>query len=47
MKSISSFLSHDGIVLEELILSLKENKKYFISTSKQVATILEMKVVFI
>jgi len=34
MKSISSFLSQDGIVLEELNLSLKE-KKYFISTSNR------------
>jgi len=35
IKSISSFLSQDGIVLEELDLSLKEKKKCNISTSNR------------
>jgi len=36
MKLISSFLSQDGIVLEELDLGLKEKKNYFISTSNRI-----------
>jgi len=46
LKSISNFLSHDGIVLENLFLSLDEKKNLYISTSKQTET-LEMKVVLI
>jgi len=47
MKSISSFLSQDGIVLEELNLGLKEKEEIFHFNIKQEATNLEMKVVFI
>jgi len=47
MKAISSFLSQDGIVLEELNLSLKEVEEIFHFNIKQDSTNLEMKDVFI
>jgi len=47
MKTISNYLSQDGIVLEELDLGLKEKNQHFISNIKQEPTILEMKSVFI
>ena len=39
MKALSSFLSQDGIVLEELNLSLKEKKKHHISISTRLEQI--------
>ena len=47
MKSLSSFLSQDGIVLEELEVGLKEKEETLHFNIKQVITNLEMKVVFI
>jgi len=47
MKEISSFLSQNGIVLEELILGLKEKEEISHFNIKQHGIILEKKVVFI
>ena len=46
VKEISNFLSHNGIVLEELNLGLKEKEEISQFNIKQETTNLEMKVVF-
>jgi len=47
MKSISSFLSQDGIVLEELDLGLKERNEHTLHfNTKQAGTSLRMKDAF-
>jgi len=47
MKSISNYLSQEGVVLEELNLGLKEKEEISHFKIKQEATILEMRAVFI